>query len=400
MNTLRQKSHIVLLSMLSFCYCFEVSAKNTATIKAHGLQVDLSNAVTNLGGAIYFTTYDGLSSTPLLDNGLSGPILSGELKPLNFGSSTFVTDYGTANISGNIAEYGAVSLSMPATDSDSNGVPDWLQIDLSVNTNVSGSSKLHYIEPGGYSGGSTISGSFTRSAGSSSGNYNLSFTISGLGAFTATGVWYVESYEGTIEYDDSSYSINVSTENYLGSAEQATGTSNYSIIDQDNLGLKEIFMTDADGVMQLQEGSLSRSGNSYSGFFKAVDGYPTTSWADYLDWYVEITDTNDGDGDGIPDFTDPVQTLLSSTGSDLGSGWRSLNWFGAYYPFSSGWILHADHGWMYSKSASMDSFWFWQENYKWCWTTQTVYPWVWFHEDQVWKYFFSDSNKWVAFTGN
>ena len=387
---------ITVFVVLSFGCFFDIWAKRSANIKTYGLQVDLHNAVTDLGGVIYFTTYDGLSSTPLLDYGQSGPILSGELKPLSFGSSTFVTDYGTANIWGNIAEYGAVTLSMPTTDNDSNGVPDWLQINLSVNSNVSGFSKLHYIQPGGFSGDSTISGSFSRSAGSSSGNYNLIYTISGLGSITATGVWFVEYQSGTIEYDDTSYSINVSTKNSYGITEQSKGSSYYSIIDQDNIKLGEIFVDSPDGTVQLKETSLKRSGNSYVGYFQAIDGYPTTSWADYLNHYVEITDSNDADEDGVPDLTDPVDPFLATVGSDLGSGWRLMNWFGTYYPFSTGWTFHLDHGWIYSQSSSIDSFWFWHHTYNWCWTNQSAYPWVWFHDDQTWKYHFKTTAKWVT----
>ncbi len=378
-----------------FCFC-QVIAKKTATIKIHGLQVEMSDAVSNDGEIIYFTSYDGRSSTPRYDNGSRGPLLSGELKPLSFGSSTFVTDYGTVNSWGEISEYGEVSLSMPSTDSDANGISDWLQIDKDVNERVNGSSELHYIESGSYSGNSTITGTFTRTSGSNEGNYNLTFSISGLGSFTVSGNWYIEYQSGTMEYDDTSYSINVSTKNSYGITEQSTGSSDYSIIDQDNLKLGEISMNSPDGTVQFKETSLKKSGNSYVGSFQAIDGYPSTSWADYIDYYIEITDTNDGNEDGIPDLTDPVEPLLSTAGTDLGLGWRSLDWFGVYFPYSSGWYFHLDHNWIYSITESLDSIWYWHETHKWCWTNQTAYPWVWFHDEQNWKYYIKQTDQWVA----
>ena len=92
-----------------------------------------------------------------------------------------------------------------------------------------------------------------------------------------------------------------------------------------------------------------------------------------------------------------VTNIFSAAGSDLGSGWRSIEWFGFYFPHSSGWFYHLDHGWIYSHAESMDSIWYWHQTYKWCWTNQTVYPWVWFHDEQGWKYYYMDSKKWVTY---
>ena len=91
-----------------------------------------------------------------------------------------------------------------------------------------------------------------------------------------------------------------------------------------------------------------------------------------------------------------VTNIFSAAGSDLGSGWRSIEWFGFYFPHSSGWFYHLDHGWIYSHTESLDSIWYWHQTYKWCWTNQTVYPWVWFHDEQSWKYYFKQTGNWMA----
>jgi formylglycine-generating enzyme required for sulfatase activity len=91
-----------------------------------------------------------------------------------------------------------------------------------------------------------------------------------------------------------------------------------------------------------------------------------------------------------------VTNIFSAAGSDLGSGWRSIEWFGFYFPHSSGWFYHIDHGWIYSHAESLDSIWYWHQTYKWCWTNQTVYPWVWFHDEQGWKYYFKQTGNWMA----
>ena len=323
-------------------------AKKTASIKAYGLHAFLDAGISSLGGTLYYTTFDGLNSWPLNDSGY----ISGELKRSSAGSSTFVTDYLAADYYG-VYEYGSVSLNFPTTDSDFNGVPDWLQKNMSVNAAVTGNSQLHYVSQGFLSANANISGKFTRSSGLSSGNYNLTYNISGLGSGTATGVWYVGFYEGTIEYDETTYSIDAKTLNAEGRSVSATGTSEFSINDLNNLNIGVINLTIDGEKVQLQAGTLARSGTVYSGFAKAIDGNPATSWADYVDWYLEIEDPNDTDSDGVPDFTDPVSASPVVQALDAGEwNWHKWPWvynnntkswlyyfpkaFGEYWVFNSG----------------------------------------------------------------
>ena len=100
--------------------------------------------------------------------------------------------------------------------------------------------------------------------------------------------------------------------------------------------------------------------------------------------------------DTLGDNNSGNQADFSTSGTDLGSNWRSLDWFGYYYPTSVGWLYHAGHGWIYPVATSFDSVWFYSLAQGWLWTTQTVYPWVWFHDDQDWRYYFKQSRKWVT----
>ena len=312
----------------------EVAVKNVASIKAYGLHAFLDVGSSSGGGSLYFTTYDGRSTWPLNDSNR----ISGELKQSSFGSSNFVTDYLAGNYYG-VYEHGTVTLSMPTSDSDSNGVPDWLQKNMSVNSNISGSSKLHYLSSGAVSGDSTIRGTISRSAGLSSGNYSLTYTISGYGSSTASGVWYIGYYDGTIEYDGTTYSISARTLNPDGNTVTATGSSEFSISDENTLNIGVINL-DVDGdTIQLQAGSLNRSGSKYAGFAKAIDGNANTSWADYIDWYIEISDPNDSDNDNIPDFTDPVEARSLSTSLDL-SGWSWHSWPWVYNNSLKSWLFY------------------------------------------------------------
>lgn len=44
---------------------------------------------------------------------------------------------------------------------------------------------------------------------------------------------------------------------------------------------------------------LKRNGNAYSAVVELLDGGFNTFWPDYRNWFVQLVDTNDSDGDGI-----------------------------------------------------------------------------------------------------
>ena len=319
--------HLLLIWSSSF-------AKKTASIKAYGLQVSLDVGSTSFGDYLYFTTYDGKTTYPLNDLNL----ISGELKALSSNPTTYVTDYLVNGYNG-INEHGSVSISIPLKDSDRNGVPDWLQKNLSANENVTGFSDVHYLVPGAYSTNATLTGKFTRTAGDSDGSYALNYFLPGLGSATAKGIWYAGYYEGTIEYDNSTYTINATTIDSKGNAITATGSTTYSFSNSESLNLGQINLSLDGELIQLSINTMDRDGNTYSGFAEAVDGEPATSWADFTDWFIEVTDTNDEDLDGIPDLTDPTEKKDQSTRVDL-DGWNWYKWPWVYNQSSKGWFYY------------------------------------------------------------
>ena len=323
----------IITTAISLGFSNLLFSKNTASIDAFGLQASLGVASSSWGATMYFTTYDASNSYPLNDNGT----VSGELKAISRGSSVFVTDYLSADSSG-VFEYGSVSINFPETDTDNNGVPDWLQKNMSVNINVTGSSELHFIAPGYNSGSASLSGTLTRSAGSASGNYQIIFNIAGLGEGRVTGTWYTSYYSGTIEYDEDIYSINAQTINQNGLVVSATGSSEYSIdTATDELNLAPVNLdVDGDNV-QLQSMLFERSNSSYYTFANAIDGTPATSWADFTDWYIEILDSNDADNDGNPDFSD-LDRSVSSIPTKSADGWVWIKWPWAYSDYYKSWF--------------------------------------------------------------
>ena len=87
----------------------------------------------------------------------------------------------------------------------------------------------------------------------------------------------------------------------------------------------------------------------------------------------------------------------SSAGSwdlatDLGDGWRSLDWFGIYYEGTSGWIYHMELGWLFRQSSATDSIWFWREGLGWLWTTNSVFPSLYREDSSSWIYWLTGNN--------
>lgn len=303
---------IIYISSVAYANLNSGNIEKTANIRMYGMHVQLDVGTSSLGGKLYFTTYDGQTLWPLNDSGR----VSGEAKPRSLGSPIFELDYLNENSTG-IYEYGTLSLSMPSADTDKNGVPDWLQKEMKVEEQISGNSWVHYLSPTAYGGDSTISGNITRAAGLSSGNYNLTYNIPGVGTETATGVWYIGFYEGTIKYMDSTLEINAQSLDSSGSEVTVAGTSEYTASHANRLNMGVINLIYGNTTVQMLASSLSRTGNKYTGLVKAVDGNPSTSWPDYVDWFIEVTDPNDQDNDGIPDFSDPSNSAINSGSPQL-----------------------------------------------------------------------------------
>ena len=331
----------------------EVAVKKVASIKAYGLQLSISPAYSQTGARIFFTSYDGLSGWPLNDNNS----ISSEFKNLDLGSSAFYADYLVAD--SYVFMHGTVKLFLPTTDSDNNGVLDILQKDKSVNASITGDSKMHWLADGATGSDSSISGTMTRSAGLRSGNFSFTYG-SPLGFSLATGVWSVQYFDGTIEYDGEKYYLDIETTNSEGQDIKAYSTAEYTLTDSNTLNLGAMSITtDYDSsILQTQSTTLNRSGNKYTGYLKASDGDTDTSWADYVDWYIEISDPNDSDNDNIPDFTDPVEARSLSTSLDL-SGWSWHSWPWVYNNSLKSWLYYPSSAvWSYKQQ----KWFFWDDS--------------------------------------
>jgi alpha-tubulin suppressor-like RCC1 family protein len=85
------------------------------------------------------------------------------------------------------------------------------------------------------------------------------------------------------------------------------------------------------------------------------------------------------------------RNALKSAGRDLGYGWREADWFGVYFPTTSGWNYHTEHGWIYPVGNSLDSIWYWDSTLGWCWTNQSVYPFIYNYNISAWVHYMRES---------
>jgi len=107
-----------------------------------------------------------------------------------------------------------------------------------------------------------------------------------------------------------------------------SGSTTYSSSNENQVSIVTLDLNVNSSVVRIYGNSLTRSGNVYSASVKAVDGGTASSWPDFQDWYLELTDPNDSDGDGFPNLSDSESAnFLANSGNELGGGgesWRGL----------------------------------------------------------------------------
>lgn len=72
---------------------------------------------------------------------------------------------------------------------------------------------------------------------------------------------------------------------------------------------------------------------------------------------------------------------------ELVGGWRTSPWFGNFIAYQSGWIFHADLGWLFAHSGESNDLWVWSKEHQWLWTSNGVYPFLYQNSSSNWLYF-------------
>lgn len=321
---------IILTALIIFNQCF---ASKNAKIEAHCYSFSLLPLHVYDGSIIYFTTYDGKSTPPL---GLDNNIVSSEAKPGYLGSNIYYTDYIVVDSYIGVSYYGTLTISLPTKDSNSNGIIDLLEIEMSVNDFAT----FHTVDDWDYYGNlsnETIEVQIIRASGSNIGTW----TVVEDGE-TTIGEWALANWSGDIEYNENKQlSLSLSRQNPEGNTEYASGTGKYEY-SENQVSLGVLSVSDSSGTITTQPANLARSGNTYSGLISLDDGTLETPWSDFTDWKVFITDNNDEDSDGVPDLSDYIKRSLPQE-LDL-DGWGWHNWPWVYSNSLKDWIYYYPSG--------------------------------------------------------
>lgn len=210
---------------------------------------------------------------------------------------------------------GTITFNIPApVDQNGNGFNDFFEVSQPVGTSQTNG---QYETSDGFDSG-TVTATWSRAAGSRFGTCVLQMESETFGTLPQFSHQFeLLEYAGMLEYE--------TTEN------GATGTLNLSQTGNESATLTGEIVLAKTGDMPTEEllvqsgsllnesaqtltfepafDSLVRDGMNYSGLLSIDDGYPATSTADYFYWVLSIDDSNDADGDGIPDLSDDAVVI-------------------------------------------------------------------------------------------
>ncbi len=304
-----------------------IGQKFSASIRANSFSFSLGSTRINTADTVVFTTYDGLSETPLFDTFGSAVVVSGEFKPVPIGSTTYRSDYGVIDPDGNLNEFGTVTTQFPEVDTDGNGVVDSLQIENSTSLTISGTAVPDFSASG--TGDSVFTVSLTRMPGASFGNYAGQFS-NAVNSSSFEGIFGLLDVSGFAFYGmatSNTIEINLESRSLGLLLLDLSGLTTFRIDGLDQLTIDSFTLIDrpTGDEFGVFESVLTRNGDTYRGEFEIFDGLQNTSWRDFQNYVIEVTDPNDSDNDGIPNLTDPVPSQDDSDSILLSGSARLVN---------------------------------------------------------------------------
>jgi len=368
------------IALLTFCVWVLGLQAKTATIQIFTDSFDWETIIKARNDLTY-NTFD------IQDNGF----VSGQLRISISGQSTYSPDIS-------IVASNVIDIRNYRKDDNGDGIYDILDPEIYYQDSFTGTESGTYYQNSSYFGSVEFDTTFfvTREEGRTDLNARITGVVTSStpqlnlpGDITVNRNYYTLGWRGSLDYGRTTYqSTFTNNENGdLFSADSKIGRTNENMIT-----LVDFPLPNASGSIINTDITLNRRDNLFHKQFVVGE----------ITYYFRLIDDEDSDADGIPDISDRdsfARTIFVddlTSGTDLGSGWRSLDWFGSYYTSSAEWLYHLNHGWIYPVATSFDSVWFYSPTHGWLWTTQSVYPWTWFHTDQGWKYYFKQTGQWMA----
>ncbi len=299
------------LSLLPALLVFQCLAQpQTASVQAYSRSLSL-HSVTASGSALYnfnFTTVNRNSGLPFYLPGAGGTVLvSNEVHPVAGERGLYESDY-VLLLNGALAQYGSLQLTIPSPDNNQDGVPDVIDPAQPMYSSVSGTGHSTWPSSNSF----TLNLRMNRAAGSPAGAFSGIWTPVGA-SFIVNGSLQLPLLQGTATYTrgrQNQLQLQLTRRTQDGSSTTLTGAVVYAA-SANSLSLPRFGLTDTNGqsyaVLPM---TLTRKGNRFSGKLKFVDGAPETPWIDYVNWLIQITDSNDSNTNGIPDLSDPAAVQI------------------------------------------------------------------------------------------
>lgn len=284
--------------------------QGTATIGANSRSLYLGPMTHSEGGVgtvtTYFTTFDGRTDRfPLYQQVGFTFLFSGELRPIASQPDSYEADYATQTPSA-WREYGSLAITLPSDDTDSNGLPDICQLNKTVNTTIGGNRGSMRIDwP--FQTVDSFTLYMSRASNQISGTYWYNLWSN---ASQSVGTLQLLNITGSVAYHRVNTTLNFTfaITDPLSSTRTVSGATTYTVASPNQIIIPQFSVTASGGpTYTFQSGcTLNRTGSRFVGTARLNDGIPETSWADFVDWVIEIQDPNDWDGNGIPDISDSV----------------------------------------------------------------------------------------------
>jgi len=254
------------------------------------------------GVTTFLTTYDGWDGLPLYP-------FSGEVRPLYLGSTEYVTDYeGHLGIMDpsleTLLNYGELVISnMPvAADSDGDGLPNFLEVNLASSFSVDAADREDYRFDGN-TNNSEWTLSFARAAGSSQGNYTLKKKSDPNNPEKIwNGNYHLKGATGSLVFNTNNKTFSFTIDSYdrvYPETNHATGA--YGITQTGQLLMHGFWMESSLGTNQKKYinpflAERIASGDRGRAVLYSSDGHPynpsdpsTTPYPDYTEFHLELT---------------------------------------------------------------------------------------------------------------
>jgi hypothetical protein len=217
-------------------------------------------------------------------------------------------------------DQGAIGLNVPdGGDANGDGFSDFFEVSQGV-TNLTSSGVLESQDfyPGN---GTTFQATWNRAAGSTTGtcSFQVYDPSEPLNSIQYTINFNLLEYTGPLTYTPGSNTVSANI-NLTQTGNPANTLQGPILFDKsptnrfNTLINRPGFWTNAAmQTLTFTNEIFSRDPTwptNYYGYVEFADGDPSTADPDYTLWVLSIDDTNDANGNGIPDFSDDVTTVL------------------------------------------------------------------------------------------